>query len=67
MIQPRKILVFGKKPEISLKIRLFGVGKKFIIMMQGFPNSGKELRRGKFPPVRWGRIGSFTGGDFFTG
>ena len=67
VIQPGKILIFGKKPEISLKVRFFGVGKKFIPLMQGFPNSGKEWGRGKFPPVRWGRIASFTGGDFFTG
>ena len=65
MIQPGKILIFGKKPEISLKVRFFGVGKKFIPLMQGFPNSGKEWGRGKFPPVMWGRIASFTGGGIF--
>ena len=41
VIQPGKILTFGKKPEISLKVRLFGVEKKFVPLMQGFPNSGK--------------------------
>ena len=40
-MQPEKILIFGKKPEISLKVWLFGVGKKFVPLMQGFPNSGK--------------------------
>ena len=41
VMQPEKILIFGKKPEISLKVWLFGVGKKFVPLMQGFPNSGK--------------------------
>ena len=41
VIQPGKILILGKKPEISLRVRLFGVGKKFVPLMQGFPNSGK--------------------------
>ena len=30
VIQPGKNLIFGKKPEISWKVGLFGVGKKFI-------------------------------------
>ena len=41
VMQPEKILIFGKKPEISLKVWLFEVGKKFVPLMQGFPNSGK--------------------------
>ena len=41
MIQPGKILIFEEKPEISLKVGLFGVGKKFLPFMQGFPNSVK--------------------------
>ena len=28
MIHSRQNLIFGKKPEISLKVRLFGVGKE---------------------------------------
>ena len=28
-------------PEISLRVRLLGVGKKCVPLMQGFPNSGK--------------------------
>ena len=42
VIQPGKILIFGKKPEISLRVPLFGVDKKFVPLMQGFPNRGKE-------------------------
>ena len=41
VIQPGKIVISGEKPEISLKVQLFGVGKKFVQLMQGFPNSGK--------------------------
>ena len=41
VIQPGKVVIFGKRPEISLRVRLFGVGKKFSPLMQGFPNSGK--------------------------
>ena len=33
VIQPGKYLIFGKKPEISLKVGLFGVGKKFVSLM----------------------------------
>ena len=31
--QPAKNLISGKKPEISLKVGFFGVGKKFIPYM----------------------------------
>ena len=41
VIQQGKILILGKKPEISLRVWLFGVGKKFVSLMQGLPNSGK--------------------------
>ena len=30
MIQPGKNLILGKNPEISLRVGLFGVGKKFV-------------------------------------
>ena len=33
VIQPGKYLIFGEKPEISLKVGLFGVGKKFVSLM----------------------------------
>ena len=52
VIQPGKILTFRKKPEISLKVRLFGVEKKFVPLMQGFPNSGKGWEEVKSP--QWG-------------
>ena len=55
VMQSGKIPIFGKKPEISLRVRLFGAAKKFVPLMKGFPNSGK----------RWGRIGNFPGGRFF--
>ena len=42
VIQPGKVLIFGKKSELSLRVRLFGVGKTFVPLMQGFPNRGKE-------------------------
>ena len=45
MIQPGKILVFEKKPEIFLKAQLSRVGKKFVPLMLGFRNSGKEWGR----------------------
>ena len=41
LIQLGKILILGKKPEISLRVWLFGVGKKFVSLMQGFASSGK--------------------------
>ena len=41
VIQPGKIFTFGKKPEISLRVWLFGVGKKMVPLMQDFPNSSK--------------------------
>ena len=68
VIQPGKILTFGKKPEISLKVRLSGVEKKIVPLMQGFPNSGKGWGEVKSP--QWGgRIRNFTVGgrrvDFF--
>ena len=68
VIQPEKILIFGKKPEIFLKVRLSGVGKKFVPLMQGFPNSGKGW--GEVNSASGvGRIGNFTGGGGggFTG
>ena len=48
VIQPGKTLILGKKPEISLKVQLFGFGKKFVPLMKGFPNSGKEWREVNF-------------------
>ena len=48
VIQAGKVFIFGKKPEISLRVWLFGVGKKFVLLMQGFPNSGKGGGEGKF-------------------
>ena len=44
VMQPGKILIFEKKPEISLRVWLFEVGKKRVLLMQGFPNSGKGWR-----------------------
>ena len=42
VMQPGKTPILGKKPEISLKVRLFVEGlKKFLPYMQGIPNSGK--------------------------
>ena len=70
MIQSGKILIFGKKPERSLRVRLFGVGKKFVPLMQGFKNSGKGWGGGKFSPVGWEESEIFLrggGGDCFTG
>ena len=46
-IQSGKILIFGKKPGISLRLRLFGVAKKFVPLMKGFPNSGKKWRENR--------------------
>ena len=40
-MQSGKILIFEKKPEISLRVWLFGVGKKCIPLIQGFSNIGK--------------------------
>ena len=45
VIQPGKILVFEKKPEIFLKAQLSRVGKKFVPLMLCFRNSGKEWGR----------------------
>ena len=56
VIQSGKIPIFGKKPEISLRVRLFGAAKKFVPLMKGFPNSDKG-----------GESEIFLGGDFFTG
>ena len=61
VIQPEKILIFGKKPEIFLKVRLSAVGKKFVPLIQGFPNSGKGWREVN-SASGVGRIGNFTGG-----
>ena len=36
VIQAGQNLIFGKKPEISLKVELFGVGKKFVPLMYYF-------------------------------
>ena len=36
VIQPGKILILGEKPEISLRVWLFGVGKKFCFIDAGF-------------------------------
>ena len=36
VMQPGKILIFGKNPEISLKVRLFGVAKKIFSIDTGF-------------------------------
>ena len=41
MIQPGKNLIFGNKLKIFLKVGLFGVGKKFVPLMQGFRASGE--------------------------
>ena len=61
VIQPGKILIFGKKPEIFLILQLFGVG--IVPLMQGFPNSVKGIL-----PSGMGRIVNFTGRvDFLTG
>ena len=49
VIQPGKVLSFGKKPEISSRARLFGVGEKFASLMQGFPNSGKRWDKANSP------------------
>ena len=51
VIQPGKTLILGKKPEISLKVQLFGFGKKFVPLMKGFPNSGKEWREVNSPQL----------------
>ena len=39
VIQPGKILILRKKFEIFLTVRPFGLGKKLVLLMQGFPNS----------------------------
>ena len=70
MIQSGKILIFGKKPEKSLRVRLFGVGKKFVPLMQGFKNSGKGWREVNSP--QWGGENHKCycgrgGGNCFTG
>ena len=39
VIKPGKLVILEGKPEISLKVQLFGVGKKFVPLMEGFPNS----------------------------
>ena len=36
VMQPGKSLIFGKKPETSLEVGLFGVGKKFVLLMSYF-------------------------------
>ena len=33
VMQPGKNLIFGKKPETSLKVGLFGVAKKFVPLL----------------------------------
>ena len=59
VIQPGKILIFGKKPEIFLIVQLLGVG--IVPLIQGFPNSVKGI-------LPRGRMLNFTGrGDFLTG
>ena len=64
MIQPGKIIIFGKKPEISLRIWLFRIGKKLIPLMQGFPNSGKEWKEVNSP--QWsGESRKFYWGENF--
>ena len=55
VIQSGKIPIFGKKPEISLRVRLFGAAKKFVPLMKGFPNSGK----------RWGENRKFSWAEIF--
>ena len=37
VIQAGKNLFWGKKPQISLKVGLLGVGKKFVPLMRHFP------------------------------
>ena len=37
VIQAGKNLFWGKKPQISLKVGLLGVGKKFVPLMCHFP------------------------------
>ena len=37
VIQARKNIFGGKKPQISLKVGLLGVGKKFVPLMCHFP------------------------------
>ena len=59
-------LFLGKSLKYFLKSRLFGVGKKFVPLMQGLPNScmwWEEVNCG------WGLRESavLLGGDFFTG
>ena len=36
VVKPGKNLILKKKPEISLKVKLFGVGKKFVPLMRFF-------------------------------
>ena len=69
LIQPEKIIIFEKKPEISLKVRLFGVGKKSVSLMEGFPSSGKGWGGEVNRPSWVRRIGNFTngGGSGLTG
>ena len=58
MIQPGKNLIFGNKPKVFLKVGLFGVGKKFVPLMQGFRNSGEGWGLGgggRIPPPEVGR------------
>ena len=64
MIQPGKIITFGKKPEISLRVWLFGIGKKLVPLMQGFPNSGKGWKEVNSP--QWsGESRKFYWGENF--
>ena len=52
VMQPGKILIFGKKSEISLRVQPFGVDKTFFTLMQGFPNNSKGWEKVDFP--QWG-------------
>ena len=62
VIQPEKNSYFWEKnPEISLKVQLFGVDKKFVPLMQGFSISGKRWEEVNYP--QWS-IGTFTGEIF---
>ena len=67
MIQPGKILIFGKKPEIFLRVWLFGVGKKLVPLMQGFPNSGKGWEEVISPQWSGENRKFYWGGNFLPG
>ena len=66
VIQLEKIIIFGKKPEIFWRVRLCGVSKKVVSLIQSFPNSVRGW--GEVHSPQWGGENQkFYWEDFFAG